>query len=89
MSYKLQRLELVWPGKNERVDVEPRILIEDVEKSYSADPKIQEKINRQLFKQEPEIAPTFDNMLIHGDNLLALKALEAEYSGQIKCIYTE
>lgn len=89
MSDKLQRLELVWPGKNECVDVEPRILIEDVEKSYSADPKIQEKINRQLFKQEPEIAPTFDNMLIHGDNLLALKALEAEYSGQIKCIYID
>lgn len=89
MSDKLQRLELVWPGKNERVDVEPRILIEDVEKSYSADPKIQEKINRQLFEQEPEIAPTFDNMLIHGDNLLALKALEAEYSGQIKCIYID
>ena len=89
MSDKLQRLELVWPGKNERVDVEPRILIEDVEKSYSADPKIQEKINRQLFKQEPEIVPTFDNMLIHGDNLLALKALEAEYSGQIKCIYID
>lgn len=89
MSDKLQRLELVWPGKNERVDVEPRILIEDVEKSYSADPKIQEKINRQLFKQEPEIAPTFGNMLIHGDNLLALKALEAEYSGQIKCIYID
>lgn len=89
MSDKLQRLELVWPGKNERVDVEPRILIEDVEKSYSADPKIQEKMNRQLFKQEPEIAPTFDNMLIHGDNLLALKALEAEYSGKVKCIYID
>ena len=89
MSDKLQRLELVWPGKNERVDVEPRILIEDVEKSYSADPKIQEKKNRQLFKQEPEIAPTFDNMLIHGDNLLALKALEAEYSGKVKCIYID
>lgn len=89
MSDKLQRLELIWPGKNERVDVEPRILIEDVEKSYSADPKIQEKINRQLFKQEPEIAPTFDNMLIHGDNLLALKALEAEYSGKVKCIYID
>ena len=89
MSDKLQRLELVWPGKNERVDIEPRILIEDVEKSYSADPEIQEKMNRQLFKQEPEIAPAFDNMLIHGDNLLALKALEAEYSGKVKCIYID
>ena len=52
MSDKLQRLELVWPGKNERVDVEPRILIEDAEKSYSADPKIQEKMNRQLFNRK-------------------------------------
>ena len=29
------------------------------------------------------------NMLIHGDNLLALKALEQEYSGDIKCIYID
>lgn len=28
-------------------------------------------------------------MLIHGDNLLALKALEAEYSGRVKCIYID
>ncbi len=29
------------------------------------------------------------NMLIHGDNLLALKALEKKYSGQVKCIYID
>ncbi|MBR1521929.1 MAG: site-specific DNA-methyltransferase [Bacteroidaceae bacterium] len=29
------------------------------------------------------------NMLIHGDNLLALKALEQEYSGRVKCIYID
>ena len=29
------------------------------------------------------------NMLIHGDNLLALKALEADFSGKIKCIYID
>lgn len=28
-------------------------------------------------------------MLIHGDNLLALKALEQKYAGQIKCIYID
>ncbi|PKL30851.1 site-specific DNA-methyltransferase [Candidatus Saccharibacteria bacterium HGW-Saccharibacteria-1] len=33
--------------------------------------------------------PTSQNMLIHGDNLLALKALEQEYSGKIKCIYID
>lgn len=30
-----------------------------------------------------------ENMLIHGDNLLALKALEQEYSGKVKCIYID
>ena len=30
-----------------------------------------------------------ENMLIHGDNLLALKALEQKYTGQIKCIYID
>jgi len=30
-----------------------------------------------------------DNMLIYGDNLLALKALEQDYSGKIKCIYID
>jgi len=29
------------------------------------------------------------NMLIHGDNLLALKALETQYAGQVKCIYID
>lgn len=33
--------------------------------------------------------PGTENMLIHGDNLLALKALEPMYAGQIKCIYIE
>lgn len=30
-----------------------------------------------------------ENMLIHGDNLLALKALETQYAGQIKCVYID
>ncbi|MDO9593239.1 MAG: site-specific DNA-methyltransferase [Erysipelotrichaceae bacterium] len=33
--------------------------------------------------------PTADNMLIHGDNLLVLKALEQEFSGKVKCIYID
>ena len=33
--------------------------------------------------------PDTDNMLIHGDNLLALKALEGKYAGQVKCIYID
>lgn len=33
--------------------------------------------------------PNTENMLVHGDNLLALKALENKYTGMIKCIYIE
>ena len=33
--------------------------------------------------------PAADNMIIHGDNLLALKALEQEFAGQVKCIYID
>lgn len=33
--------------------------------------------------------PETQNMLIHGDNLLALKALESKFAGQVKCIYIE
>ena len=33
--------------------------------------------------------PDTRNMLIHGDNLLALKALEREYAGRVKCIYID
>lgn len=35
------------------------------------------------------IAPDTENMLIHGDNLLALKALEKKFAGQVKCIYID
>lgn len=33
--------------------------------------------------------PDTGNMLIHGDNLLALKALEQDFSGKIKCVYID
>ena len=53
--------------------------------------------------QEPEVEPRIllhdpskdygdpnsENMLIHGDNLLALKALEQQYAGRVKCIYID
>lgn len=69
MGEQINRLELTWIGKYDDIEVEPRVLIEDNEKSYG--------------DLETE------NMLIHGDNLLALKALEAEFSKKIKCIYID
>lgn len=71
-----QRLELTWIGKEERPRLEPRILLEDEEKSYHA----------QAHVTDHDI---FDNILIHGDNLLALKALEQEFSGKVKCIFID
>lgn len=79
---KNQKLELVWAGKEGRANPEPRILLEDKTKSYSAKPA-----KKELF--EGAMQPTYDNMLIHGDNLLALKSLEQEYAGQVKCIYID
>jgi adenine-specific DNA-methyltransferase len=73
---KKQKLELTWVGKENRPRLEPRILIEDTEKSYHAAARVSED-------------DIFDNVLIHGDNLLALKALEAEYTGQVKCVYID
>lgn len=69
------RLELTWIGKNDRPRLEPRILIEDAQLSHHA-----------ATKRDGDI---FDNMLIHGDNLLALKALEAHYAGKVKCVFID
>ena len=69
MAKQNTKLELTWIGKDNRPQLEPRILIEDPEKSYGD--------------------PHTENMLIHGDNLLALKALEQKFAGKIKCIYID
>lgn len=73
---KNQKLELTWVGKENRPRLEPRILIEDAEKSYHAATRVSD-------------SDIFDNALIHGDNLLALKALEADYAGKVKCVYID
>jgi adenine-specific DNA-methyltransferase len=73
---KKQRLELTWIGKEIRPKLEPRILLEDTEKSYHAAHRVSE-------------TDIFDNRLIFGDNLLALKALEQEFTGKIKCIFID
>lgn len=66
---RYQKLELTWIGKDEELNLEPRILIEDKSKAYGA--------------------RDTENMLIKGDNLLALKALEADFTGKVKCIYID
>lgn len=63
------KLELTWVGKYDDKVIEPRILIEDCEKSYGD--------------------PRSENMLIHGDNLIALQALQQDFHGSFKCIYID
>jgi adenine-specific DNA-methyltransferase len=75
MSQK-QKLELTWIGKEKRPKLEPRILLEDPDKSYHA--------KHRVTKND-----IFDNRLIFGDNLLALKALEADFSGKVKCVFID
>lgn len=50
------------------------------------------KLEPRILIENPEYSygdPDSDNMLIHGDNLLALKALEQDYAGKVKCIYID
>lgn len=73
---KKQKLELTWIGKDHRPKLEPRILLADPEKSYHAEHRVTDH-------------DIFDNQLIFGDNLLALKALEAEFTGKVKCVFID
>ena len=73
---KKQKLELTWVGKENRPRLEPRILVEDPAKSYHAAARV-------------GADDLFDNVLIHGDNLLALKALETDYAGKVKCVFID
>lgn len=74
------KLELTWIGKyDDRPSAEPRLLIEDSKLSHG-------NVETGVL---PNGKPWNGNMLIHGDNLLALKALEENYSNAVKCIYID
>ena len=52
----------------------------------------QPRLEPRLLLLEPEYShgdPNAENILIHGDNLLALKALEQQYTSKVKCIYID
>lgn len=87
-----RHLELVWPNKDKvllgidehgkpvwgtKADLEPRLLVQ-LEAVGQTNPDNPE----DLYEQG-------DNLLIKGDNLLALKALERHFAGKIKCIYID
>lgn len=71
-----QRPELIWLGKDAQAPPELCLLVEDPQLSISPPP--------------PPAPPGFgENRLIHGDNYPALRSLESEFSGKIKCIYLD
>ena len=75
MSNKKQKLELTWIGKNN-----PEYDIANIEP--------------RILVENPDLSnaandPSTENMIIHGDNLLALKALLPEYEGKVKCIFID
>lgn len=75
---KINKLELTWIGKDEEpLAIEPRLLIKTPKHCFG-------EVETGTL---PNGKPWKGNMLIHGDNLLALKALEQDFAGQVKCIY--
>ena len=80
MQNRFSKLELTWIGKeDEPLAIEPRLLLDTPEYSFG-------EIETGTL---PNGKPWPGNMLIHGDNLLALRALEQDFAGQVKCIYID
>ncbi len=76
MTNAKQKLELNWVGKDKRPQLEPRILRPDDSLSHVA-------------TERHGAGDRFDNILVQGDNLLAVRALETEFAGQVQCIYID
>lgn len=69
-------LTLEWIGKNKVVNHHQEVSFRVLERRYSFDEQGQHTENNDS-----------ENMIIHGDNLEALKALLPQYEGKVKCIY--
>lgn len=77
---KINKLELTWIGKHDdSQSIEPRLLLEIPEYGFG-------EVQTGTM---PNGKPWPGNMLIHGDNLLALRALEQDFFGQVKCVYID
>ena len=69
---------LEWIGKNKVVNHHQEVPFRVLERQYSFDEQGQHTENNGS-----------ENMIIHGDNLEALKALLPQYEGKVKCIYID
>lgn len=69
---------LNWIGKDKVLNHHFEVPFHVLERQYSFD---------EAGKHEEDNGS--ENMIIHGDNLLALKSLLPKYEGKIKCIYID
>ena len=69
---------LEWIGKNKVVNHHQEVPFRVLERQYSFDEQGQHTADNGS-----------ENMIIHGDNLEALKALLPQYEGKVKCIYID
>ncbi|HFC6359463.1 TPA: hypothetical protein ACFNMX_000079 [Neisseria lactamica] len=69
--------KLTWQGKEQVLQHHLDVPFHILHKQYSFQAPPSKPHNRQ------------DNILIHGDNLLALKSLLPEFGGQVNCIYID
>ena len=70
----------------------PQDKLQKLELTWIGKDEEREAIEPRILIEDPKYSygdTESGNMLIHGDNLLALKALEQEYSGKVKCIYID
>jgi len=85
MSQKSKKLELTWYNKDKSLYYDPE------KKKYQwvdkKDPRVSEP--RILLEKAVYGDKNTENILIKGDNLLALKALLPDYEGKIKLIYID
>ena len=69
---------LNWLGKDKVVAHDLNVPYHSLKRVYIFNAEESEEANNEL-----------ENMLIHGDNLLSLKALLPTFEGKIKCIYID
>jgi adenine-specific DNA-methyltransferase len=70
------QIEITWIGKGDGLPAEPGVLVEDVSRSYGSGDRGADVRHA-------------DNRLVFGDSLLALRALEPEFAGTIRCVYLD
>lgn len=73
---------LKWAGKDKVVNHHNEVPFRVLERQWGYSGEAREEA-------QPLVSPDDENMIIHGDNLAALKALLPRYEGKVKCIYID